>query len=185
MATQYNTEKEGQEDFFKKLGIKELIDNSDNTDGVYKGTIFEFKLSIRDIHATLSQTIKYLSSMRLRGKSIPKNILLISLNKEKAFLFDSEKFIDQIETIYSGTASRDNKNFKTEEESIDIDYSNIDGLQKLINIVTTEHYTKINIDFFCVAGWADRFYKDNTSATKNDMFAELRNPKQFEKYIYQ
>jgi hypothetical protein len=69
-------EKEGQMAFFEKLGVGEGVSLSNNTDGVYKGTLFEFKLTISDINKVLFQSIKYLSHMRIKGLSIPKTILL-------------------------------------------------------------------------------------------------------------
>ena len=90
----YNTEMEGQIDFYKKYLKrinKELTQEdviSDNTDGVLNGNLIEFKLNINDVNSVLFQSIKYLSSMRIRGKSIPSNIVLISLNKlSKIILF--------------------------------------------------------------------------------------------------
>jgi hypothetical protein len=38
--------------------------------------------------------------MRNLGKKIPSQILLISLNNKKSYLFNSEKFLEKIETQY-------------------------------------------------------------------------------------
>ena len=48
----YNTERGGQIEFFKNYGIP-TDDGSvliDNTDGVYNGVIFEFKLNINNLN---------------------------------------------------------------------------------------------------------------------------------------
>ena len=88
----YSTEREGQiafcEKYLKrinqKLSIEEIL--RDNTDGVLNGNILEFKKNITDLNAVLFQTIKYLSSMRVKGKPIPRNIILISLNDGMCYI---------------------------------------------------------------------------------------------------
>lgn len=82
MARNYELERQGQIDFFQNYGIPYEEDNSilvDNTDGVYNGNILEFKLSINNLNKVLFQAIKYLSRMRIKGESIPANILLITM----------------------------------------------------------------------------------------------------------
>ena len=71
--TPYNTEREGQIEFFNNYGVPYTDDNSaliDNTDGVYNGIILEFKLSISNLNRVLFQAIKYLSRMRVKGESV-------------------------------------------------------------------------------------------------------------------
>jgi hypothetical protein len=185
MAKQkFTSEKEGQITFFQNLKIDAEIDRTDNTDGVYKGTIFEFKLTIPNINIVLFQTIKYLSHLRIKGKNIPKNILLVSLNEEIAYLFDSSDFLTEIEQIYNGAASRNNDKFDTKIKPEKIKYGNLQGLQRITEILNTENFIKINIDVFCVVGWAERFYRETPNATKIQMFNELRNPKHFKDFIY-
>ena len=81
----YESEKEGQLEFlndYLKLVDKTLKKEdilSDYTDGIINGNILEFKLNINYTSTVLMQVIKYLSALRIKGKSIPKNILLISL----------------------------------------------------------------------------------------------------------
>ena len=88
---QYIIEKEGQIDFFKTFRIDYENNNVliEDTDGVWNGNLLEFKLNINDVSKTLFQAIKYLSKMRVKGISIPKNILLISLNEEVCYVFNS------------------------------------------------------------------------------------------------
>ena len=60
--TPYENERDGQIEFFDNYAIHDDDDNSifvDNTDGVYNGNIFEFKLTINDLNKTLFQVIKY------------------------------------------------------------------------------------------------------------------------------
>ena len=68
----YEIERDGQIEFFDNYGIPYSEDDSilvDNTDGVYNGNILEFKLTINNLNKTLLQAIKYLSRMRIKGKS--------------------------------------------------------------------------------------------------------------------
>ena len=85
----FQTEKEGQADFYNKLRVFDgtIPTIEDNTDWVIRWTIIEFKTTISNINSVLSQSIKYLSRMRNLGKKIPAQILLVSLNNEKAYLF--------------------------------------------------------------------------------------------------
>ena len=89
----FTTEREGQLHFFKNFGINLDEDNVlvANTDGVYNGNIFEFKLNINNTQQVLFQAIKYLSRLRIAGCPVPKNILLVS----------DESATDQKRIIYS------------------------------------------------------------------------------------
>ena len=88
----YKDEKEGQRDFYESyltlvnndLTMEDVL--SDNTDGIINGIFLEFKTNINDLNAVLFQTIKYQSAFRIKGKSIPANMLLISLNDKKAYV---------------------------------------------------------------------------------------------------
>jgi len=178
-------EKEGQMAFFEKLGVGEGVSLSNNTDGVYKGTLFEFKLTISDINKVLFQSIKYLSHMRIKGLSIPKTILLLGLNQEIAYKFDSKDFIKEIEEIYFGASSKDNKNFSTSITPETIKYKNSpSGIGRLTQILEDEGFIKIHIDIYDVVGWANRFYSENPKANKTALFNELKKPKHFKKLIY-
>ena len=183
MIKKYLVENEGREDFYNNLKIADKIEYDCNSDGLYKGTIFEFKLNIQNIYTVLQQSIKYLSRMRIKGNSIPKNILNVSLNECKAYLYNSNDFIKEIEKVYIGASSKDNESFFTKIKPEIIEYDNPKGYQRLMEIVYDEVYTKINIDLFCVCGWAERFYKEKLNASKKLMFEELRNPNLFNKYI--
>ncbi|MDO8600942.1 MAG: hypothetical protein Q7R73_05080, partial [bacterium] len=125
------SEREGQIKFFNDLKISAEIELTHNTDGVYKGTLFEFKLTIADINKVLFQAIKYLSHKRIKGEPIPAQILLIALNEENAYLFNSGDFLADIEKIYAGAASKNNADFDTKIKPDRIDFSNIKGLQRL------------------------------------------------------
>jgi hypothetical protein len=180
----YHSERDGQVAFFDKLNITPDVELTHNTDGVYKGTLFEFKLAIPDINRTLFQAIKYLSHRRVKGEPVPAQILLVSLNEEIAYLFNSGDFLGDIEKIYAGAASKNNVNFNTKVRSTAINYSSFKGLQQLTEILDIEKYTKIHIDVFDVVGWASRFYRENPAASKIKLFKELRAPKFFATYIY-
>lgn len=178
------SERDGQIKFFADLKISADVELTHNTDGVYKGTLFEFKLTIPDINRALFQAIKYLSHRRINGEPVPAQILLVALNEQKVYLFKSSDFITDIEKIYAGAASKNNVEFNTKTQPENIDYSNLNGLQRIIEILNNEQYTKIHIDVFDVVGWANHFYEKNPPASKIMFFNELRAPKHFSAYIY-
>ncbi len=161
MSKKFRSEREGQEKFFNDLKISADIELTYNTDGVYKGTLFEFKLTIPDINKVLFQAIKYLSHRRIKGEPIPAQMLLVALNEEKAYLFNSGDFLSLIETPYAGAASKNNADFTTKTRPEKIDFGNLAGLTRLTKILGTEKYTKIHIDLFDVVGWANHFYREN------------------------
>ncbi len=183
-SLKFLSEKEGQIKFFEDLKISADIELTNNTDGIYKGTLFEFKLTIGDINKVLFQAIKYLSHLRVRGVPVPKQILLVALNEQIAYLFDSFQFLKYIEEIYAGSASKNNSEFNTNIKPEKIDFSNIKGLSRIIKVLDNLEYTRVHIDVFNVVGWSEHFYRENPKATKSKLFEELRDPKVFKKYIY-
>lgn len=195
----FNNETEGQIYFYDKF-LKRVDSNlsqnfiiNDNNDGVINGNIIEFKLHINDINSTLFQTIKYLSFMRVKGKSIPANIILVSLNDEIAYIFSSQDYLKDIEKIYVGSASKDNIGFQYNTSPLKINYSNQIEAENLIHILKKERYTKINIDENCIIGWANRYYKERPNSKKSDFIGdqgevkivgEIRRPSHFKDLIH-
>lgn len=191
----FSTEREGQLHFFKNFGIN--LDENDvliaNTDGVHKGNIFEFKLSINNTQQVLFQAIKYLSRLRITGKPVPKNILLVSLNQSKLYLFNSGDYFDEIHEIYYGGASRNNEGFSIKNQPIEIDYSTDTGADRVSQILKQESFTKIKIDERCIWAWSESYYQEYPKATKadflgdealkNNIRGEIREPNKFKKYI--
>lgn len=195
----YVNEREGQLEFLQDylprvdntLTHEEIFNNY--TDGVVKGNILEFKLVISDLNSVLGQAIRYLSAMRIKGTEIPKNILLISLNTETAYLYDSEEYLDKIEKVYIGASSKGIKGFSAKQYIEKIDYSNELGKQRIIEILKTDEVTKININEDCIVGWAERFYRENPKASKSafigdltgkkKLVGEIRRPTYFKEYI--
>ena len=197
----YETEKEGQLEFlndYLKLVDKDLSVNdvlSDYTDGIINGNILEFKLNINYTSTVLMQVIKYLSSLRIKGKSIPKNILLISLNEGICYVYNSKKYLKEIEQVYIGGASKGNHTFIIGDTVKILKYreNQLDEVE-LIKLLKEKEYTKINIDENCIVGWAERFYRENPNANKSDfigdlegkvkIIGEIREPNKFKDYIY-
>ena len=195
----YIYEIEGQKSFYNSylkrinntLTMEDVL--SDNNDGVINGNLIEFKLTINDLNSTLFQAIKYLSSMRLKGKNIPKNIVLISLNENKAYVYESYNYLDSIETIYIGSSSKNNSGFQSLKSPLELNLNNAIEVEELITILKSNNFTKINIDENCIVGWATRFYKENPNATKSDfigdetgkikIIGEIRKPDVFKEYI--
>ena len=196
----YSTEREGQIAFYEKylkrinqkLSIEEIL--ADNTDGVLNGNILEFKKNITDLNAVLFQTIKYLSSMRVKGKPIPRNIILISFNDGISYVYNSENYLEDIEKIYTLASSKNNSGFMIRGESIKLDFEKKPlEEEKMIKILKENNFTKINIDENCIVGWGQKFYKENPLADKADflgdetgetkIIGEIRRPDKFKEYI--
>ena len=196
----YEIEREGQLDFFDNY-IK-LVDNTlnyedilgDNTDGVINGNILEFKLNVNNLNAVLFQTIKYLSAFRIKGREIPANIILISLNDGKAYVYKSEDYLDKIQKVYDKSASLSNEGFICNTAAEILDYVKDDLHEaRLIELLRSKKYTKIDIDENCIVGWATRYYKENPEARKSDfigdstgkvkIIGEIREPNKFKDYI--
>lgn len=201
MIKKYTYELDGQIDFYTTYLSR--IDNSlatedifqDNNDGILNGNIVEFKLNINDLNSVLFQTIKYLSQRRIKGKPIPSNIVLISLNEGIAYLYKSEDYIKNIEQVYNGSASKDNTGFVANNYNEKLYYiENQLDEDRLIHILKEKSYTKIHIDENCIVGWAERFYRENPNAKKGDfigdltgkvkIIGEIRKPDKFKDYIY-
>lgn len=197
----YNTEREGQIEFFKNYNIPYDEDSSiliDNTDGVYNGVLLEFKLNIGNLNSVLFQAIKYLSRMRIKGESVPRTILLVDLNDRKAYKYNSLQFLSDIEKEYVGAASKNNAGFVGSDPDEMFDYKDMVGsnnLKKLLKSKKTvdEMYIPINIDETCIVGWAERFYRENPTAKKGDFLGddegkvkitgEIREPRHFKGLI--
>lgn len=199
-SKKYDKELQGQVEFLQKYLPR--IDSSlditdvqrDFSDGVVRGNLLEFKTMIDNLNVVLSQAIKYLSSMRVKGRPIPANIILISLNNTKAYVYRSDDYLEHIEKVYTGAASRNNERFVAGDAIEKLDYSNPIEEERLIGILRTENYTKIHIDENCIVGWALSFYRQYPTATKAEfigdetgevrIIGEIRKPEKFCDYIY-
>jgi hypothetical protein MHP7448_0463 len=195
----YTLELDGQRDFYqtylprvdKTLSLEQII--TDNTDGVLNGNLLEFKLNINDLNSVLFQSIKYLSSMRIKGKSIPANILLISLNTNKAYQFYSRDYLPFIEKVYTLGASKENNGFQGSAPITTFDLNEEIERENFIKILKSNNYTKINLDENCIVGWGERFYRENPMAKKSDfigeeggkvnIIGEIRKPNKLKKFI--
>lgn len=199
---EFANEREGQIEFFENYRIP-YKDNPvliDNTDGVYHGNIFEFKLNINDTGKVLFQAIKYLSKMRIKGESVPARILLVDLNKTIVYVYNSIDYIDDIQKVYIGASSTNNEAFSGIIEPVaKYDYSDMIGSAEVQNLIInkveneTDWYIPIDIDENCIVGWAERYYKELPKATKGDflgddrgkvkIIGEIREPKHFKGLI--
>lgn len=199
MAT-FDTEREGQIAFYQtflplinpNLNLDDIL--ADDNDGVLNGNLLEFKLRVNDLNAVLFQCVKYLSALRIKGKPVPANIIIIDLNGEQAFLYKSADYLPDIETVYSGGASKANTGFIGHTYVQKYDYSQQLDASKLITILKTTEWTKIHIDENCIVGWATAYYKEKPTARKEDFIGddtgkhktigEIRNPSIFALYIH-
>lgn len=157
--TYFQTEKEGQIKFYEKLrendGSIPIVEN--NTDGIIRWTIIEFKLSISNIHNVLFQALKYLSRLRNLGKNIPAQILLVSLNNQTAYLFQSSDFLAEIEMQYTGWASKNNKDFTTSITPEIVVYKT--NFMKMNQIVQQNDFIQVHVDKYNIVGLSKSYYE--------------------------
>lgn len=196
----YNTEREGQIEFYQtflplidpSLSLDDIL--ADDNDGVLKGNLLEFKLRVNDLNTVLFQCIKYLSALRIKGKPVPANIVIVDLNSEQAYLYKSADYLADIEKVYSGGASKANSGFVGMSYKEKYDYSKQLDASNLITVLKTTEWTKIHLDENCIVGWATAYYKTVPTARKEDFIGddtgkhktigEIRNPTEFAEYIY-
>lgn len=189
----YNTEREGQLAFFKNIGINAEQALIENTDGVWNGNLLEFKLSISDTNKVLFQCVKYLSKLRISGTSVPRNIVMIDLNRYTAYIYDAQNFYEEIHKVYSGSASIANDGFDSKGvQPHKLEYLNSTDMDELKRVLKQTEYVKIRIDENCIVGWAERYYRENPTASKADFLGddgefshegEIRNPVKFRDFI--
>lgn len=197
----YDTERDGQIEFYKaflplinpSLTLDDIL--ADDNDGVLNGNLLEFKLRVNDLNAVLFQCVKYLSALRIKGKPVPANIIIVDLNGEMAYLYKSADYLSDIEKVYSGGASKANAGFVGRAYNDKYAYgTNQLAVTNLIKRLKETEFTRINIDENCIVGWAMAFYKAVPTARKEDFIGdvtgkhktigEIRNPSVFAKFIY-
>ena len=200
MSEKFSTEKDGQIDFYNQflprinpnLTVEDIIAN--NNDGVLNGNLIEFKLSVKDLNEVLFQCIKYLSALRIKGTPVPASIVIVDLNSTKSYLYKSENYLEFIEKIYNGGASKNNTGFIGGEPEQIFNYSKSVETENLISVLKDNTFTKIHIDENCIVGWAEHYYRIKETARKEDFLGddkgkhktigEIRNPTVFKDYIY-
>ena len=196
----YLLERDGQLDFYRVflprvnpvLDIDDIL--SDNNDGVINGNLLEFKLHVTDLNAVLFQCIKYLSALRVKGKPVPANILIIDANAATVWLYRSAPYIDDIEKLYTGGASKDNSGFIGGSAEQVLHYDNQLEATAVVALLKENNFTKIHIDENCIVGWAETFYRLVPTARKEDFLGddtgkhktigEIRKPFHLAAYIY-
>lgn len=197
----YAYERDGQIDFYQSflprvdpsLCIDDLL--ADNNDGVLYGNLLEFKLHITDLNAVLFQCIKYLSALRVKGKGVPANILIIDLNASTLWRYHSAAYLSDIEKLYTGGASKDNSGFIGHPAVEKLQYgANPVDAERVVALLKENEFTKIHIDENCIVGWANTFYRKVSTARKEDFLGdhtglhktigEIRKPVHLAEFIY-
>lgn len=198
----YLLERDGQIEFFRNFGVPFEDDESvlvDNTDGVFNGCLFEFKLNISNLNRVLFQAIKYLSRMRVKGESVPATILLVDLNATTVYAYQSADYKEEIHKVYTGASSKDVSGFTAKPFFAKYNYANeldSSAVRKIVKGTKTisEMYLPIDIDENCIVGWAERYYRELPKANKGDflgddngtavkVIGEIREPKHFKGLI--
>ena len=132
--------------------------------------------------------------MRIKGKPVPANILIIDVNAAIVWLYRSELYLVSIEKLYTGGASKDNSGFIGGNAEMVLHYSVPFEAEKVVSLLKEKHFTKIHIDENCIVGWATSFYRLVPTARKEDFLGddtgkhktigEIRKPFHLAKYLY-
>lgn len=180
--------------FWNAFGFLEREVLVQNTDGLIRGTLFEFKNSISDLNKTLIQAIKYLSQVRHKGGiPIPTKIAIVDISRDYCYIYDAKIYKDLIEKKYSNSASKHNNKLiikgstsPEEEFKFNIDAPDSPENNKLKKYFDINSYQKFHINFPSILGWANYIYSSDKETTKGEMFDILRNPlgTDLEEYIY-
>ena len=175
-----------QQYFYNKvLGSNNSVRIDRNTDGYLDGIIFEHKQNVTSYGRSkaLSQALIYLTRFNRDGIPVPKNILLVSQDENKAYLYDANDYkniINAVEKYANIQGSQGIEGFKEkwEPETIDYDLDNLSKCRELLNIINQKaEYVKVNISAHNVYGWSDYYYHHSKIPKKVKFFNELRNPK--------
>ena len=149
MKGKYNTEPEAMRDFYEELDI--IPDYVCNTDGRVHGTLVEFKLNGSG-GLPIKQLKRYIKSYNSIASPIPSYSLFVNINqREYTFISNTDWKI-----ITSGE-------WKSPKDLLG--FLNKEG-----------HYNKGWIDEFSIISYNDLFYKNLSSAKKDDFIEEIENP---------
>ena len=172
--------------FYEKiLGNDSGLRIDRSTDGYIDGTIFEHKQNVISYGRSkaLSQALIYLARFNRDGMPIPKNIMLVSQDEQKVYLYNSNDYMDiinDISTYATMQASTGIEGFKEkhEPEVITYDLNNIPSCKKLSDTLSKKpEYSKVDITIHNVYGWATYFYSVSAKPKKVEFFKEIKKPK--------
>lgn len=168
-----------QEKFYEMLSIDP--DLSHSTDGVFRGCLFENKITIDDINETLWQAIKYLARRRERGETMPSNIILNDLVRQTVHVYKTQDVYKEIHGDYFGASSKNNKGMPTIYNTIQYDtirYNTLEGKSDLIEVVKDETLIQYEVDASNIYGLSQEFYKykQDKDAFLKGIDAEIRKP---------
>ena len=76
-----------------------------------------------------------MSRLRIKGYSVPATIILIELNEKKAYIYKSIDYIEYIQKVYVGAASKNNKDFSDNDPYKILNYSDMNKSNELKHIL--------------------------------------------------
>ena len=179
--------------FYDKIlgdDIEVHLDRS--TDDYIDGTIFEHKQNVTSYGRSkaLSQALIYLCRFNRDGVPVPKNIMLVSQDEKKVYLYDANEYVDVINDIATyatmqASAGIDGFKEKSEPQVITYDLDDMHKSLKLLQILDEfPEWVKVNITIHNVYGWAQYYYDNSKTPKKAAFFEEIRTPKkELEKFI--
>lgn len=171
--------------FWRNFGFDEKDVLIENTDGIIKGTLFEFKNTISNLNVVLVQAVHYLSKLRNKGGiPVPSKIVLVDISKDHAYQYDATKYRHEIEKNYVNSASKDVNQIALVDSTNPEDEFDFDVFQpespknsSLKVLFDVNDYQKFEINFPNILGWANFIYNLDKNISKTKMFSMLRSPK--------
>lgn len=112
--------------------------------------------------------------MRIKGESVPANILLISLNDTTIYRYESKDYFDEIHKVYVGASSKNNEIFIAKDFIKKYNYSNSKDTIEIMKLLNTNDYMPIDMDENCIVGWAERYYRELPTAKKRRFYWRRR-----------
>ena len=188
----YTNEGDGQADFFREFKIDPDVALVLNTDGVWNGNLLEFKVSIDDVNKVLFQAVKYLARLRVNGRNVPANILLVDLNAQTIYQYDAADYFSEIHQTYTTSASRSNVGFRAKSDPVIIEDFFGTGAAQVVTLLKERRFVPIEITEDCVVAWAERYYREVKGSNKETFLAndprkgqlgELKDPRHFKGLI--
>lgn len=193
MRDYYDSELQGQADFYAYMTEREVfsqeeVDFTGFTDGVFGNILIENKLTIEnDYYKALSQMIKYQARRIWSGKTLPRYMLANGLNDKVTYVFLTEDFIQEIESITPSnySPSKNNSSYFTEIKPIDtFNWMTHSGENKLKSYKeNTELGPKYHVNFYNIIGLSREAYKLGINKV-NFLEQEIRNPNVLKDRIY-
>lgn len=145
---------------------------------VYNTTLIVLKNHFVNAKPLWQQIGKYLTSLYRKATPLPYAIAIVDLTNNSIYFFHSDSILFWVENI--------DANFEARYQNVPIaiwDLSDAKAIGEFQDALDKLNYTKVNISADNVVNWAKYYYKLVPNATRQDFWAEIRNPKVLAQFI--